>query len=358
MLLREIFNNDEDTDVISQTDSLDLILNNQGAASSLRKPMFYSVLLHAILFTLFYLVATLLTYILMLLGINLDLFKKPELKIRDIDFVFVLPEKYDIKNSFLKNAQGNNYSLAGPNPDNRPYNGDEGSLKSDLKDNSKAKDSIVNKKPLKNTDLAASQTTIPLSKKAKKGSYIPKVAEPGVFTANIPDAEMNSDLGWGKQGKSGYHSPTAGNASFKSGGEGAGGSGTGDSVGKGNVKGGGYYYGSAGAPRPQTANAYKNEGLDIDLRPYTTELQRKVLRNWAVPNRDNNKKTVLFLRIGKTGNLMILNIKTPSGDTYIDELAVSAVKKAQPFAPLPTGYRNSYADIILTFDYNISARAN
>ena len=29
--------------------------------------------------------------------------------------------------------------------------------------------------------------------------------------------------------------------------------------------------------------------------------------------------------------MMILNIKTPSGDTYADSLAISAVKKAQPF---------------------------
>ena len=137
-----------------------------------------------------------------------------------------------------------------------------------------------------------------------------------------------------------------------------GGSGTGDSVGNGTTKGGGYIYGAAGAPRPQTANNYKNEGLDVDLRPYTTELQRRVLRNWATPNNDNNKKTVLFLRIAKSGNLMILNVKTPSGDTRIDELAISAVKKAQPFGPLPSGYRNAYADIILTFDYNVSARAN
>ena len=136
------------------------------------------------------------------------------------------------------------------------------------------------------------------------------------------------------------------------------GSGIGDSIGDGTIKGGGYYYGAAGAPRPQTANAYKNESFDVDLRPYVTELQRKVLRNWATPNKDNSKKTVLFLRISKTGNLMILNIKTPSGDTFADNWAINAVKKAQPFSPLPTGYRNAYADIILTFDYNVNARAN
>ena len=354
MLLREIFNENNTTEDVK----ISPLYLDTPDKYSLAKTMTVSVILHVIALALLILLSKILVYILMAFGINLDLFNRPNMKIRDIEFVFVLPEKYDIKNSFLKIDNGNSYSLAGPSPNNRPYNGDEGSLKSDVKDDTMAKDRVVNKKPLKNTKEAASQTTIPQSKQPKKGSYIPKVNEPGAFTANIPDAEMNSEFGWGNSGKQGIHSPTAGNASFKGLGQGTGGSGEGDSVGNGTTKGGGYYYGAAGAPRPQTANAYKNENPDVDLRPYVTELQRRVLRNWSMPNNDNSKKTVLFLRISKSGNLMILNVKSPSGDTYIDELAIKAVKNAQPFSPLPAGYRNQYADVILTFDYNVSARAN
>ena len=357
MLLREIFN-DKNEEIAVENVKFSTFLENKPERCPLAKTMTISVILHVIVLMLLILLSKVLVYILMAFGINLDLFNRPNIKIRDIEFVFVLPEKYDIKKSFLKVANGSSYSLAGPSPNNRPYNGDEGSLKSDVKDTTMAKDRVVNKKPLVNTKEAASQTTIPQSKQPKKGSFLPKISEPGVFTANIPEAEMNSDFGWGNTGKQGVHSPSAGNASFKGSGQGTGGSGEGDSVGNGTTKGGGYYYGAAGAPRPQTANAYKNENPDVDLRPYVTELQRRVLRNWSMPNNDNNKRTVLFLRISKSGNLMILNIKSPSGDTYIDELAIKAVRNAQPFSPLPAGYRNQYADVILTFDYNVSARAN
>lgn len=356
MLLREIFNDDNDT---VSTENISIFMNKVQDKCPLSKTMTISVLAHLLILAIVLLLAKILVYILLAFGIDLDLFKKPTLKIRDIEFVFVLPEKYDIQKSFLKNANGSSsYSLAGPSPNNRPYNGDEGSLKSDLKDNTMAKDRVVNKKPLVNTKEAASQTTIPQSKLPKKGSFLPKIKEPGAFTANIPDTEMTGEFGWGATGKQGVHSPSAGNASFKGSGQGTGGSGEGDSVGNGTTKGGGYYYGAAGAPRPQTGSAYKNENPDVDLRPYVTELQRRVLRNWSTPNNDNSKKTVLFLRISKSGNLMILNVKSPSGDTYIDELAIKAVKNAQPFSPLPAGYKNQYADVILTFDYNVSARAN
>ena len=357
MLLREIFNDIEEPQVAASNDGLSIFLEDKPQRFSMQRSIWLSTMMHILLFALVFAIAKVLVYILMFFGIDLGLFQRPALKIRDIEFVFVLPEKYDISKSFMKNAQGKSYSLAGPSPNNRPYNDDDGSLKSDVK-NSNPKDKIVNKKPLKDTSMAASQTTMPASKNTKKGNFIPKIEAPGIFTANMPDTEMKTDFGFGNKGTSGIHSPNAGNATFKAGGEGAGGSGEGDSVGSGKVKGGGYYYGAAGAPRPQSANQYSNEAADVDLRPYVTELQRRVLRNWSMPSNDNSKKTVLFLRIAKNGNLMILNVKTPSGDTYIDGLALDAVRKAQPFSALPAGYRNAYADIILTFDYNVSARPN
>ena len=361
MLLREIFSDLDDIDeahIPATAEGLSLFLDDKPQKISIKKSLFISTVVHILLFALVFAIAKILVYILMFLGIDLGLFQRPALKIRDIEFVFVLPEKYDISKSFVKNAQGKSYSLAGPSPNNRPYNDDEGSLKSDLKNTNLSKDKISNKKPLKNTNMAASQTTMPASKNTKKGNFIPKIEAPGIFTANMPETEMKTDFGFGNKGNSGIHSPNAGNATFKAAGEGAGGAGEGDSVGSGKVKGGGYYYGAAGAPRPQSANQYSNEAADVDLRPYVTELQRRVLRNWAMPSNDNSKKTVLFLRIAKNGNLMILNVKTPSGDTYIDGLALDAVRKAQPFSALPAGYRNAYADIILTFDYNVSARPN
>ncbi len=358
MLLREIFNDSDESQIVSEGAGLSIFLQTKPQRFSLNKSLWLSFLVHILVFLFVFIFAKILVYILMFLGIDLSLFQRPSMKIRDIEFVFVLPEKYDISKSFVKNTNGKNYSLAGPAPNNKPYNTDEGSLKTIQESTNFKKSKILNENPLKNTNMAASQTNKAASKKTKKGNLIPKIETPDIFVANMPETEMNTDFGFGSQGKSGIHSPNSGNATFKSSGDGMGGSGKGDSVGMGNTKGGGYYYGSAGAPRPQSANQYSNHVVDVDLRPYVTELQRRVLRNWSTPSNDNSKKTVLFLRIAKSGNLMILNIKTPSGDTYIDSMAINAVKKAQPFSPLPSGYRNAYADIILTFDYNVSAKPN
>jgi len=357
MLLREIFSDIEDSQPVVEGTGISVFLEAKPEKISLKKTLAVSFFAHILLFVLLFIISKILVYILMFLGINLDLFKRPTMKVRDIEFVFVLPDKkYDLSKSFIKNAHGRSYSMAGPEPNNRAYNDDKGSLKSEVKNKNVAKDKVVNQKPVKSTNKAASQTTMPASKQPKKGNAIPKLEAPGLFAIDMPDAEMNTDFGFGAKGKEGIHSPNAGNATFKADGEGSGGIGEGDTQGDGTVKGGGYYYGAAGAPRPQSANAYKNEATDVDLRPYVTELQRRVLRNWSMPYNNDSKKTVLFLRIAKNGNLMILNVKTPSGDTYSDEQAISAVKKAQPFNALPPDYRNAYADIILTFDYNVSAR--
>ena len=64
---------------------------------TLGKSVTVSVTIHVILFVLAFAIAEILSYFFLLLGINLDLFAKPTMKIKDIEFVFVLPEKYDIK---------------------------------------------------------------------------------------------------------------------------------------------------------------------------------------------------------------------------------------------------------------------
>ncbi len=120
MLLREIFNEVEEP-LATGGSGLSKFLEKTEDRLSFSRSMFLSVTIHVALFILTFLVAKILVIILMFLGIDLGLFDRPKMKMRDIEFVFELPEKYDIKKSFMmKNSAGKSYSLAGPNPNNRP----------------------------------------------------------------------------------------------------------------------------------------------------------------------------------------------------------------------------------------------
>ncbi|MDD3594575.1 MAG: cell envelope integrity protein TolA [Candidatus Gastranaerophilales bacterium] len=359
--MNEIFITKTNNPFSSIKHGLSLFMEESKEKMSLTKSLFISFFLHILFFVLGFFILQAIIILLMYLGFDLSLFDRPKAKIRDIEFVLLNPEKYNVKKSFTKKTTAqNNRALAGPRPDKRMYSDDEGGLKSIKKSKITAASNVVNETPQKNTRKAVSQANIPLAKTPKKGSSAPILNMPSPFAINMPKVKtISDDVGFGAGSKQGYHSPSAGSTSVISDGEGAGGSGKGDSVGTGERKGGGgYYYGTAGTPKPGSANQYGNDANDVDLRPYVTELQRKIVRNWAMPSSGNNKKTVLFLRISKSGSLMVLNIRTPSGDPVTDNSAIAAVKKAQPFNALPAGYKNSYADVILTFDYNVSARQN
>ena len=48
-----------------------------------------------------------------------------------------------------------------------------------------------------------------------------------------------------------------------------------------------------------------------------------------------------------------LEIEQPSGFKVTDEAALNAIKRAGPFAPLPTTYAADYIDIQFTFVINV-----
>jgi hypothetical protein len=107
MQLREILDSDPEINSIAVPVSKDfsVFLEDRNPKHTLKKALVHSVALHIGLFILLYILAKTLMFIMMLLGIDLDLFNRPKMKMRDIEFVFVLPEKYDIKKSFKINAK-------------------------------------------------------------------------------------------------------------------------------------------------------------------------------------------------------------------------------------------------------------
>jgi len=87
----------------------------------------------------------------------------------------------------------------------------------------------------------------------------------------------------------------------------------------------------------------------IDL--YNLELMHKIQQNWAFNERlagaARGIETRVIIKILQNGQIRDIWFETRSGNSYLDESAMKAVKKSAPLPPLPRGY-TSY-DIGLKF---------
>ena len=89
MLLREIFSDVEEPQAAQSNEGLSIFLENKSQKFSIQRSLWLSTMMHILLFALVFAIAKVLVYILMFFGIDLGLFQRPALKIRDIEFVFV-----------------------------------------------------------------------------------------------------------------------------------------------------------------------------------------------------------------------------------------------------------------------------
>ncbi|MHC5598796.1 MAG: TonB family protein [Nostoc sp.] len=97
---------------------------------------------------------------------------------------------------------------------------------------------------------------------------------------------------------------------------------------------------------------------DIDLTSYLNKLKQRVQQQWLPGMSQSNRRTVLNFTINRSGEVSNLNIVQTSGFHVTDEVAMNAIQRAAPFAPLPTGYPKNYIDIEFTFDINVYGQLN
>ncbi|WP_375471426.1 TonB family protein [uncultured Nostoc sp.] len=97
---------------------------------------------------------------------------------------------------------------------------------------------------------------------------------------------------------------------------------------------------------------------DVDLTSYLNKLKQRVQQQWLPGMSQSNRRTVLNFTINRSGEVNNLNIVQTSGFRVTDEVAMNAIQRAAPFAPLPTGYRKNYIDIEFTFDINVYGELN
>ncbi|MCP4116825.1 MAG: TonB family protein [Desulfobacteraceae bacterium] len=88
------------------------------------------------------------------------------------------------------------------------------------------------------------------------------------------------------------------------------------------------------------AKGDRSDYTAIDL--YNLELMYRIRQNWAFSERlakaDKALEARVLIKILKNGQIRDVWFETRSGNHYLDESALKAVKKSSPLPPLPKGY--------------------
>lgn len=92
--------------------------------------------------------------------------------------------------------------------------------------------------------------------------------------------------------------------------------------------------------------------VNAQIREYISVVWSKVKQNWTMPHSltlDKNITAIIEVRISRSGALERMAFEKRSGNRYFDESALRAVKKADPFPPLPYWVRENSIDIGIRF---------
>lgn len=346
---------------------------------SFEKALIIALILHPLVV----LILILSSLILQFLGINFDLFKKPDIKPKDIEFVLVDKEAPPIDKN-TKNRADKNSQAGGKHDPKRPV-----SLPQTAAPKAPAKKPTPPpaKKPVAQKPVAKPQPAVqkpapqpvvqkPVEQPKPKApaprpqpkpvapapvsklpadfnipipkSSIPQITQP-ITTAPVTAAPKVG--GGSSSGGSASSSPLPSFSPTSSGG------GSGSSVGGGGRFSNATGSGSGNVGNPGPGNPKGAPGIDAikepDFGPYMKELQRRIKMNWDPPKGNESKRVVLLFSIARDGRLLNVKVHRSSGLAAADKAALDAVKLTAPFRPLPPDFKGNSVDIQFTFDYNV-----
>jgi len=109
------------------------------------------------------------------------------------------------------------------------------------------------------------------------------------------------------------------------------------------------------AGSPQGAGAVTLNVSDFPYAWYIQAIHRKIQEHWEGRAIDGRQPEVTFV-IGSDGQLRRLEIGKSSGNPVYDQLAMRAVRDANPFPPLPAGFGKPTLTVGLQFIYDPGAR--
>ena len=112
---------------------------------------------------------------------------------------------------------------------------------------------------------------------------------------------------------------------------------------------------SESRPSGRTGTASGKQGgkqASRAIELYNLELMYRIQQNWAFNQRlaggDGNLEVSILIKILKGGNLRDIFVETRSGNRYLDESALKAIKKSVPLPKLPKGYSDYDVGLIFT----------
>jgi len=114
--------------------------------------------------------------------------------------------------------------------------------------------------------------------------------------------------------------------------------------------GGSYYQGSQGGVVGQPVPL---DTPDPNYRDYMQKVRQRIYANWRFPSephpREISGRLVIEFLIGKDGQLLKAEIVQPSGEHLLDISAMSAVKLADRYPPLPDAMQRDVLPVVAIF---------
>ncbi len=108
--------------------------------------------------------------------------------------------------------------------------------------------------------------------------------------------------------------------------------------------------GTAGEPIPL-------DTPDPNYREYMEKVKQRIYAKWGYPyeaqSRGLQGKLVIEFHIARDGNLQFIELRQTSGEEILDGFAMTAVKLAQAYPPLPDAMRRDVLPIVAVFIYTL-----
>ena len=113
--------------------------------------------------------------------------------------------------------------------------------------------------------------------------------------------------------------------------------------------------GSAGAVEtgePGTGGA-SSGFMSIKHKMYYNLIWQRIRNAWVLPEDvlrgKKDLETIIAIRIARDGQIVDIQFEKKSGNPYLDESALRAIKKANPLPPLPPGFEEDKFDVGVRF---------
>ena len=113
--------------------------------------------------------------------------------------------------------------------------------------------------------------------------------------------------------------------------------------------------GSSGAVEPgESGSGGASSGvMSIRFKLYYNLLWQRIRSVWVLPEEalggKKNLETIIAIRIARDGQIEDIQFEKKSGNPYLDESALRAIKKANPLPPLPSDVEGDKFDVGVRF---------